>query len=90
MKSHYPAPRVRFVVRVRVMCQAGRCQRDDCAARRDVVAWLCECAPLWIVVYVCALPRFHEADPEYGDYDNEDKNEDDPMTPMTLIRFGSE
>jgi hypothetical protein len=42
-------------VRTRVMCQAGRARAAD--ARGDIVAWLCERAPLWVVVHVCALLR---------------------------------
>jgi hypothetical protein len=46
---------VRFVVRTRVMCQAGRAHAAD--VHGDIVAWLCERAPLWVVVHVCALLR---------------------------------
>lgn len=53
--SHYRVPHVRHVARTRVMCQAGRA-RAACA-RSDVAAWLCERAPLWVVVHVCALLR---------------------------------
>jgi hypothetical protein len=53
--AHYLVPRVRFVVRTRVMCQAGRARAAD--AHGDIVAWLCERAPLWVVVHVCALLR---------------------------------
>ncbi len=42
-------------MRTRVMCQAGRARAAD--ARGDIVAWLCERAPLWVVVHVCALLR---------------------------------
>jgi phage I-like protein len=38
------------------MCPAGRARASD-GARGDVVAWLCERAPLWVVVHVCALLR---------------------------------
>jgi hypothetical protein len=53
--AHYLVPHVGFVVRTRVMCQAGRARAAD--ARGDIVAWLCERAPLWVVVHVCALLR---------------------------------
>ena len=54
--EHYSVPHVGFVVRTRVMCQAGRAHA---AARThgEIVAWLCERAPLWVVVHVCALLR---------------------------------
>ena len=55
MCSHYRVPHVRCIVRTRVMCQAGRSRAAG--ARRDAVAWLCERAPLWVVVHVCALLR---------------------------------
>ena len=55
ISAHFREPHVRFVVRTRVMCQAGRA-RAACA-RGDIVAWLCERAPLWVVVHVCALLR---------------------------------
>ncbi len=48
-------PHVRFVVRTRVMCQAGRAR--TASARGDIVAWMCERAPLWVVVHVRALLR---------------------------------
>lgn len=51
----YRAPHVRFVVRVRVMCQTGRARAT--VARTTTAAWLCENAPLWVVVHVCALLR---------------------------------
>jgi len=50
-----PPPHVRFVVRTRVMCQAGRARAAD--EYGDNVAWLCERAPLWVVVHLCALLR---------------------------------
>ena len=53
--AHYLVPHVRFVARTRVMCQAGRARAAG--ARGDIVAWLCERAPLWVVVHVCALLR---------------------------------
>jgi hypothetical protein len=55
LACHYRVPHVRFVVRTRVMCQAGRARAA--VARGDIVAWLCERAPLWVVVHVCALLR---------------------------------
>ena len=54
--AHFLVPHVRFVVRTRVMCQAGRA-RAAAGARGDIVALLCERAPLWVVVHVCALLR---------------------------------
>ena len=53
--AHFLVPNVRIVVRTRVMCQAGRARAAG--ARGDIVAWLCERAPLWVVVHVCALLR---------------------------------
>jgi hypothetical protein len=47
--------RVGLVLRARVMCQAGRCHAAS--APSNAVAWLCERAPLWVVVHVCALLR---------------------------------
>jgi hypothetical protein len=35
------------------MCQAGRARAAE--ARGDIMAWLCERAPLWVVVHVCKL-----------------------------------
>ena len=54
ISAHFLEPHVRFVVRTRVMCQAGRAAAG---AHGDIVAWLCERAPLWVVVHVCALLR---------------------------------
>jgi hypothetical protein len=54
LACHYRVPRVRWLVRTRVMCQAGRA-RAAAGARRNINAWLCERAPLWVVVHVCAL-----------------------------------
>jgi hypothetical protein len=54
--AHYLEPYVRFVVRTRVVCQAGWARAAN-EARGDIVAWLCERAPLWVVVQVCALLR---------------------------------
>jgi hypothetical protein len=53
ISAHFHEPHVRFVVRTRVMCQAGRARAAG--ARGDIVAWLCERAPLWVVVHVYAL-----------------------------------
>ncbi len=55
ISAHFREPHVRFVVRTRVMCQAGRARAVDVSG--DIVAWLCERAPLWVVVHVCALLR---------------------------------
>jgi hypothetical protein len=55
LACHYRVPHVRCIARTRVMCQAGRARAAD--ARGDIVAWLCERAPLWVVVHVCALLR---------------------------------
>ena len=55
ISAHILEPHVRFVVRTRVICQAGRARAAG--ARGDIVAWLCERAPLWVVVHVCALLR---------------------------------
>ena len=54
--AHFRAPYVRFLVRTRVMCQAGRARASD-DARGDILTWVCERAPLWVVVNVCALLR---------------------------------
>ena len=56
LACHYRVPHVRGVVRTRVMCQAGRALAAV-GSRGDIVAWLCERAPLWVVVHVCALLR---------------------------------
>ena len=53
--QHYMEPHVGFVVRTRMLCQAGRARTAE--ARGDTVAWLCVHAPLWVVVRVCALLR---------------------------------
>ena len=55
ISAHFLEPHVRFVVRTRVMCQAAHARAAG--ARCDNVAWLCERAPLWVVVLVCALLR---------------------------------
>jgi hypothetical protein len=54
--EHYFAPHVGFVLRIRVLCQADRAHAAP-AEQGDIVAWLCERAPLWVVVHVCALLR---------------------------------
>lgn len=56
LACHYRSPHVRCVVRTRVLCQDGRCRAVD-GGRGEIVAWLCERAPLWIVVLVCTLLR---------------------------------
>jgi hypothetical protein len=56
LAAHYRVPHVRFIARTRVMCQAGRA-RATADARDEIVAWLCEHAPLWVVVHVCTLLR---------------------------------
>ncbi len=55
--AHFLVPHVRFVVRTRVMYQAGRARAAGARHRGDIVAWLCESAPLWVVVHLCALLR---------------------------------
>ncbi len=65
----YRVPHVRFIVRTRTMCLAGRCRAAG-ARRGDIVAWLCERATLWVVVHVCALLRNNEA-PAWDDDDDE-------------------
>jgi hypothetical protein len=55
LECHYRVPHVRCIVRTRVMCQAGRARAAD--EHGEIVAWLCERAPLWVVVLVCALLR---------------------------------
>ncbi len=60
LRCHYRVPHVRLIVRTRAMCQAGRARAAG--ARGDIVAWMCERAPLWVVVHVCALLRGSELD----------------------------
>ena len=55
LACHYRVPHVRGIARTRVMCQAGRARAAG--SRGDIAAWLCERAPLWVVVHVCALLR---------------------------------
>ena len=79
LQDHYRAPHVRFVARTRVLCQAGRARAGGAhgrgvgvgvegvevwrEGRGEGVAWLCERAPLWVVVHVCALLRDAEEGP---------------------------
>ena len=53
--SHYRVPHIRAVVRLRVMCQAGRASASG--SHSEIPAWLAERAPLWVVVHVVALLR---------------------------------
>jgi hypothetical protein len=57
LACHYRVPHVRCIARVRVMCQAGRARAADARGGVAVAVWLCELAPLWVVVAVCALLR---------------------------------
>ena len=54
--EHYGVPHFEFVVRTRVLCQAGRAIAAACV-RGDVVALMCRREPLWVVVHACALLR---------------------------------
>ncbi len=54
MLAHYDVQHVGFVVRTRVLCQGARARAG---ARGDVLSWLCERAPLWVVAHVCVLLR---------------------------------
>ena len=54
--AHFNAVYVQFIVRTRVMCQAGRAS-GAAFDPHEISAWLCERAPLWVVVHVCALLR---------------------------------
>jgi hypothetical protein len=65
LRAYYRAPHVRFTVRTRVLCQAGRCRAAG--TRSSTAQWLLERAPLWVVVHVCALLR----DTGMGDDDHE-------------------
>ncbi len=60
LRRHYRVPLMRCIVRTRVRCQAGRARAADTRGG-EVVAWLCERAPLWVVVQVCALLRGSES-----------------------------
>ena len=53
--GYYVVPRVGLVVRMRVMCQAGRARAAGVGG--GIAAWVCERAPLWVVVRVCAVLR---------------------------------
>ena len=55
--EYFSIPHIRFVVRTRVMCLSGRARAAHARRRLGVVLWLCERAPLWVVVHVCALLR---------------------------------
>jgi hypothetical protein len=55
LRCWFRVPHVRFLVRTRAMCQAGRARAAG--ARGDVAVWLIDRAPLWVVVRVCALLR---------------------------------
>ncbi len=57
LMEYYSVPHVRCIVRIRVLCQADRARAVADAGRGEVAAWLCERAPLWVVVHVCALLR---------------------------------
>ena len=52
---HYRAPRIHQLLRTRVMCQAGRARAATAGVRGETIVWVCERAPLWVVVHVCAL-----------------------------------
>ena len=52
---HYYAEMVHFIVRTRVLCQAGRAK--PAGGKGDFIVWLCTRAPLWVVVQVCTLLR---------------------------------
>lgn len=53
--EYYRIPLIRFIARTRVMCQAGRAA--SIGARDEMIAWICERAPLWVVVHVVAMLR---------------------------------
>ncbi len=52
--GQFNVPHVGLVLRSRVMCQEGRARAAG-ARGGEIGAWLCERAPLWVVVHVCAL-----------------------------------
>jgi hypothetical protein len=52
LAARWRDPRVRWLARTRVMCQAGRARAGGVRAN---VAWLMERAPLWVVARVVAL-----------------------------------
>jgi hypothetical protein len=58
--QHFDGPHVAWLVRTRVMCQAGRAIAAA-GARGDIVVRLCERAPLWVVVHVRAQLRLVHA-----------------------------
>ena len=51
----YRSPLTRLIIRTRALCLAGRCRAAG--TRSEVVAWICERAPLWVVVHVVLLLR---------------------------------
>jgi hypothetical protein len=51
----YHLPHVRWLLRTRVMCQAGRAHAAEDAPIHDTASWLCARAPLWVFAQVCAL-----------------------------------
>ena len=53
LERRHRMPHVRFLIRTRALCLAGRC----CAAggRSAIAAWLCERAPLWMLVRVVEM-----------------------------------
>jgi hypothetical protein len=57
MLCQYRVAHVRFVVRTRVMCQAGRARGVEAAPRGGAFDWLCARAPLWVIARVRALLR---------------------------------
>ena len=75
LACHYRVPHVRCIVRTRVMCQAGRARAAG--SRGDIVAWLCERAPLWVVVHVCALLRDWVDNRDDDDSGSDDSDDDD-------------
>ena len=52
LRRRYRIPIIRFLIRVRAICQTSRCGVTDPTA---VVAWLSARAPLWVLVRVCCL-----------------------------------
>jgi Ran GTPase-activating protein (RanGAP) involved in mRNA processing and transport len=81
LHARYCNGHVRWVLRTRVMCYAGRAralgQRSRAAttASSSLASWLCSAAPMWVVVRVCELLR-----PPLGDdrawYEVEEDSED--------------
>ena len=81
LACRYRVPHVRCIVRTRVMCRAGRALAAV-GSRGDIAAWLCERAPLWVVVHVCALLRdwvdnWDDDDSGSDDSDDDDSGSDD-------------